>query len=65
MPTYIKGKLSRIIVKAAAVHQRQDVCHGFRLQNPLAGDGAGPVVGQSGCKDAVALAIHFEGRKLE
>ena len=64
LPTYIKGKLSRIIVEAAAVHQRQDVVDGIGREDAFVRHRAHAGVGQRGRYHAVAFASHLQRADL-
>ena len=61
----LKCKVSRVVVQAAAEHERQHVLHGVRFHDAIAGDGADAAVGQRGRYDGLALSRHLEGARLE
>ena len=58
---YGKGKLTRVVVHAAAVHEWLDVLHRFLAENPLPGQRTHSSVGQGGSNDAVTLTSHLKG----
>lgn len=63
--TYEESKLSGEVVHAAGMHQAQRVPHRLGAQHALVGDGADAAVGQRGCHDAGALAVHLYGAELK
>ena len=62
--TYVKRKLSRVIVESAAVHQGQDVLDRIRRENPFIRQRTDSSVGQSGGDHGVALTGHLHGTDL-
>ncbi len=62
--TYQEGKLPRVVVHPAAVHEREDVPDTVSLEDLLPGYGTDAPVGQRRSHHGEGLGVHLEGAKL-